>query len=87
MLMTWRGESERALVMELGSGGVDWLGGRAHGKGPLPHSGWGVQASLGGSHYKLGDVFPSQSAARGCGWWLTLYGPGGSVRECGIVAR
>lgn len=152
MVMTWKAESERALVMELASGGADWLEVRAHRKGPLSQTGWGVQACLGGSHYKLGDVFPSEAAARGCalllamrilphrrrealhaalddvpgawwwritrdpgaseehsiassrvaeseeaaertgraagrGWWLTLYGPGKSVRECGLVAR
>lgn len=150
--MTWRSEGERALVMELGSEGADWLEVRAYGQGPLPQAGWSVQARLGGSHYKLGDVFPSQSAAQGCalllalrilpdhrrealhaalddvpaawwwritrdhgasgehsitssrvaeseeaaerngraagsGWWLTVYGPGGWVRECGLVSR
>lgn len=151
MLMTWRDKGERALVMELAGEGADWLEVRAHGKGPAP-SGWGVQAHLGGSHYKLGDVFTSQEVARGCalllamrllpihrreelhaalddvpgawwwritrdhdesgehavissrvaeseeaaektgraaggGWWLTVFGPGGAVRDCGLVGR
>lgn len=152
MLMTWKDEGGRALVMELASEGADWLEVRAHGKGPLPQAAWSVQACLGGTHYKLGDVFPTQSSARGSalllamrilphhrrgplhaalddvpgvwwwriardrgtggehsvtssraaeseeaaertgraagsGWWLTIFGPGGSVRECGLVVR
>lgn len=153
MLMTWEDRGERALGMELTSGGVDWIEVRAHGHGPLPSSGWGVQARLGGTHYRLGDVFAdreiaqgsalllamrllpigrrdalhaalddvpgawwwmitrandarpeqhvivssrlaaSQEAAEragraaGAGWWLVVYGPGGSVRDCGLVSR
>jgi hypothetical protein len=148
--MTWQGRGERALVMELAGGGAEWIEVRAYGKDPAPPVGWGVQARLGGIHYKLGDVFQSQAAAQGCalllamrllplqhqdalraaldgvdgawwwkitrdrgasgehsvtssrvaesqeaaertgraagsGWWLTVHGPGGSVRECGLV--
>lgn len=148
--MTWQGRGERALVMEFAAEGAEWIEVRAHGKAPLPSSGWGVQARLGGSHYRLGDVFQSQEAAQGSalllamrllpiqlrdalhaaldgvagawwwriardraasgeheiissrvadspeaaerngraaggGWWLTVYGPGGTVRECGLV--
>lgn len=150
--MTWQGRGERALVMEFAAGSAEWIEVRAHGKGPLPSSDWGVQARLGGSHYKLGDVFQSQEAAQGsalllamrllptqrqdalhaaldavagawwwmisrdraasgehsiissrvadsqeaaeragraagAGWWLTVYGPGGASRECGLVGR
>jgi hypothetical protein len=152
MHMTWKGSGDRTLVMELVGEGADWIEVRAYGKGPLPTAEWGVQAHLGGSHYKLGDVFPSQEAARGCalllamrllpvprrealcaalgdvpgawwwtitrdrdgsgehsvvssrvaesseaaeragraaggGWWLIVHGPGGAVRDCGLVAR
>ncbi len=148
--MRWVGRGERALVMELVSGGADWIEARACGTGSSSPSGWGVQARLGGSHYKLPDVFPSQEIAQGSalllamrllpvhrrdalraalsevpgawwwkitrrhdageehsivgsrlagsveaaeqagraagrGWWLTVFGPGGSVRECGLV--
>lgn len=152
MIMTWQGRGERALVMEFAAGGAEWIEVRALGKGPLPSSGWGVQAHLGGSHYKLGDVFESREAAQGSalllamrllpiqrrdvlhaaldgvagvwwwritrdraasgehaiissriadsqeaaertgraagsGWWLTVFGPGGTIRECGLVGR
>lgn len=148
--MTWIRKGERALVMELASGGTDWIEARAYGTGLLPQSSWGVQARLCGSHYKLADLFPSHQVAQGCalllamrllpvhrrgalhaalnevpgawwwkiardrepaeehsiissrlaesveaaertgraaggGWWLTVFGPGGSVRECGLV--
>jgi hypothetical protein len=150
MVMTWIARGERALVMELVSGGADWIEATANGKGPLPMSTWGVEARLCGSHYKLCDVFPSQQVAQGSalllamrllpvhrrtalhaaldevpgawwwritrdhdageehsiissrlaesveaaeragraaggGWWLTVFGPGGLVRECGLV--
>lgn len=152
MVTTWKSRGERSLVMELAGGGADWIEVMAHGTGPLPRSGWSVQARLGGSHYKLADVFLGQEIAQGCalllamrllpidrrealhaalddvpgawwwrirrdrdasaehsiissrlaeseeaaertgraaggGWWLTVYGPGGSVRECGLVVR
>ncbi len=150
--MTWQERGERALVMDLAAAGAEWIEVRAYGKGPVPSSGWGVQARLGGSHFKLGDVFESREAAQGSalllamrllpiqrrdalhaaldgvagawwwritrdpaasgehsvissrvadsqeaaerngrqaagGWWLTVYGPGGTIRECGLVGR
>ncbi len=48
MLMTWKGEGERALLEEAAE---------------------------------------RTGRAAGSGWWLTIYGPGGWVRECGLVAR
>jgi len=151
--MTWDGTDERASAMRLSSGGEEWIEVKALGHGPLRGSTWSVEARLRGSHYKLGDAFPSKEAAQGsalllamrllpadrrralhaaldkvpgawwwkiapgndassecrsitssrlaeseeaaerggraagAGWWLTVYGPGGSVRRCGIVFR
>jgi len=151
--MTWDGKDERASIMELASGGGEWIQVKALGHGPLRGSEWSVEARLGGSHYKLGDAFPSQEAAQGCalllamrllpvdrrdalhgalddvpgawwwkitpgddasserrsiissrlaesqeaaersgraagaGWWLRVFGPGGSVRSCGLIPR
>lgn len=151
--MAWEERNERALVMNLASGGQDWIEVKALGHAPLRQSGWSVDACLGGSHYKLGDAFPSRETAQGCalllamrllpvarrgvlhtalddvpgawwwtitpgddassehrsiissrlaesqeaaersgraagaGWWLKVYGPGGSVRSCGLVPR
>lgn len=148
--MIWSGGGEHALVMDLASGGTDWIEARARGTGASPRPGWTVEAHLAGSHYKLADVFPSQEVAQGGalllamrllpphrraalhaaldevprawwweltrdhgtgeersiissrpaenadeaerrgraaggGWWLTVFGPGGAVRDCGLV--
>jgi hypothetical protein len=151
--MTWDETNERAYAMKLASGGGDWIEVKALGHGPLRGSAWSVEACLGGSHYKLGDAFPTKEVAQGCalllamrllpvdrrsalhaalndvpgawwwkitpgedagsdlrsivssrlaesqeaaersgraagsGWFLSVYGPGGSVHSCGLVPR
>jgi len=153
MPLVWTEKNERTLLMNLTAGGEEWVEVKALGQGPLPESGWTVEARLGGSHYKLGDAFPSQGIAQGCalllamrmlpvdrrsvlhaalddvpgawwwkitpgedasserrsiistriaesqeaaersgraagaGWWLNVYGPGGTLRTCGLVPR
>jgi hypothetical protein len=136
--------------MSLARGGSEWLEVKRL-KGDPSAPAWRVESRLNGSHYKLGDVFPSREAAQGgalllamrllplrrevlraalgavagawwwrimpfedatgersvfssgvaeskasaersgraagAGWRLFVYGPGGSVEECGLVAR
>ena len=153
MSMTWDGTSERVFAMKLASGGEDWIEVKALGHGLPRESAWNVEARLGGSHYKLGDAFPTKATAQGCalllamrllpverrdalhaaldevpgawwwkitpgddagaerrsiissrlaesqeaaersgraagaGWFLSVYGPGGTVHSCGVVPR
>ncbi len=151
--MTWDGTSERVFAMKLATEGEDWIEVKALGHDLPRDSDWIVEARLGGSHYKLGDAFPTKVAAQGCalllamrllpverrdalhaalddvpgawwwkitpgddpsaerrsiissrlsesqeaaersgraagtGWFLSVYGPGGSVHRCGLVPR
>ncbi|HVO17723.1 MAG TPA: hypothetical protein VMU15_00610 [Anaeromyxobacter sp.] len=153
MPLVWKERSERSLAMNLAPGGEEWVEVKALGHGPLRDAGWGVEACLGGTHYRLGDAFPRREIAQGCalllamrllpvdrrevlhaaldevpgawwwkitpgddadsqrrsiistriaesqeaaersgraagaGWWLNVYGPGGSLRTCGLVPR
>jgi len=68
--MTWRDQDDGASLMNLASNGGEWLEVKRQGNGV--HPGWRIDSRLDGSHYKLGDVFPSREAAQGSALLLAL---------------
>lgn len=67
--MCWQQQGERTWLLEL-AGGKDWIEVKRNDVGPVPT--WRVDTRLNGSHYKVGDAFPTKQAAQGCGLLLAL---------------
>jgi hypothetical protein len=68
--MCWQQQGERTWVMELADGGEDWIEVKSRDQGAGPT--WRVDARLNGSHYRMGDAFPTKQAAQGCALLLAM---------------
>src|SRR5512138_2259491 len=69
-VMCWAGQGERASVMQLSDGGANWI--EVNRFDPAAGSAWRVEGRLNGSHYKIGDAFPTKEVAQGCALLLAM---------------
>jgi hypothetical protein len=69
-VMCWEQQGERTWMMQLAEGGGDWVEVKRIDARAEPT--WRVDARLNGSHYKIGDAFPTKEAAQGCALLLAM---------------
>jgi hypothetical protein len=68
--MCWERHGERTWTLELPGDGADWV--EVKGADPRSAPAWRVDACLNGSHYKMGDAFPTKEEAQGCALLLAM---------------
>jgi hypothetical protein len=68
-LMCWEKQGERTWTLRLEAGGAEWVEVKRSTAGA---ESWRVDARLNGSHYKMGDAFPTKEAAQGCALLLAM---------------
>lgn len=77
--LAWKAHGDRAVLMEFGGTGGEWLEVKRFGAGDTAV--WRVDARLGGNHYKVGESFESPEAARGGALLLAVRLLGAARRE------
>ncbi len=69
-VMCWEQQGERTWVMQLAEDGAEWVEVKRFDVGAAPT--WRVDARLNGSHYKIGDAFPTKEVAQGSALLLAM---------------